>query len=900
MRVSRWTCVPAFVACLLAGSSTEAATIVVAAGGNLQSAINSAQPGDTILLAAGAEFVGNFVLPPKTGSTYIVIRSATPDSALPGPGWRITPAHAPLLARLRSPNDAPALQTAAGAHHWRLRYLEFAANQNGYTEIIRLGDGSSAQNSLSLVPHHFLLEHLYIHGDPLLGQKRGIAANASHVELRDSHISDIKAAGQDTQAICAWNGPGPFTIENNYLEAAAENMLFGGSDPYIANLVADGIVIRRNLFSRPMSWMQPIIATPGGVTAAAEGGGTLSAGTYFYRVTARRGIGQGSVGRSSVSVEVSAVVGAGGAVRVQWDAVPHATEYRVYGRTSGSQTIAWTVLGTQFVDTGAPGTAEAVPTTAGTMWTVKNLFELKNARNVLVEANIFQNHWKHAQAGYSIVYTPRNSGGTCTWCVVEHVTFQRNIVRNVAAGVNILGYDNTDPSAQANNLIFRQNLFYDVKRSLGGNAWFMIIGDEPRDITIENNTFDSDGTTVVNVYGGTSTNPREVYGFVMSNNAARHGSYGMGGSYFSYGNGILNNYYPGHVFATNYLAGASASRYPAGTLIAGLFQDQFNNPAARDYTVKPASPLYHAGTDGKDVGVDFPALMAAVEGVETGTSPGASQPPIAGFTPACDGLTCSFTDTSSDSDGTLEAWSWNFGDGSSSTLTNPTHTFAASGSYVVTLKVTDTDGLESTATQTVTVVKPNEPPVPAFTFTCSLLSCSFSDGSTDPDGTVTGWSWTFGDGTASTAQNPSKSFAAAGTYSVTLVVTDDAGATASVTKSVNVSVPAAVHVGDLDGTPVIGTSSWQSQITITVHDSSEAAVVGAVVKFKWSGGTSGTATCTTAAGGKCVVTSPAASLSATSIKLTVNQVTTAVGAYQSSANHDPDGGSNGTGIRIRK
>ena len=131
MRTSRRTCVLAFLACLLMRSAVDAATIVVPAGGDLQAAINSAAPGDTILLAAGAEFVGNFVLPVKPGSTYIVIRSATPDAALPGPGTRITPAHAPLLARLRSPNDAPALQTVAGAHHWRLRYLEFAANNGG-------------------------------------------------------------------------------------------------------------------------------------------------------------------------------------------------------------------------------------------------------------------------------------------------------------------------------------------------------------------------------------------------------------------------------------------------------------------------------------------------------------------------------------------------------------------------------------------------------------------------------------------------------------------------------------------------------------------------------------------------------------------------------------------------
>ena len=902
MRTSGWMCVPALlVSCFLVGSRVEAATIVVAAGGDLQAAINSAQPGDTILLAAGAEFVGNFVLPVKSGSTYIVIRSSTPDAELPGPGRRITPAHAPLLARLRSPNDAPAVLTAAGAHHWRLRYLEFAANKNGYSEIIRLGDGSSGQSSLAIVPHHFLLEHLYVHGDPLLGQKRGIAANASYVEIRDSHISDIKAAGQDTQAICGWNGPGPFTIENNYLEAAAENVLFGGSDPYIANLVPTGIVIRRNFFSRPMAWMQPIIDAPAGATAGGEAGGTLAAGTYFYRVVARRGVGQGNIGRSSVSAEVSAVVAAGGAVRVRWNPVPNATDYRVYGRTSGSQALAWTVTGTEFLDTGGAGTAEAVPTTAGTMWTVKNLFELKNARDVVVEANIFQNHWKHAQAGYAIVYTPRNSGKTCTWCVVENVTFERNVVRNVAAGVNILGYDNTAPSAQANNLVFRQNLFYDVKKSLGGNAWFMIIGDEPRDITIENNTFDSDGTTVVNVYGGTSTDPREVLGFLMSNNASRHGLYGMGGSYFTFGNGILNNYYPGYVFASNYLAGGSSSRYPAGTMVTGLFEDQFTNPATRDYTVKPSSLLYRAGTDGKDLGVDFPALMAAVAGVESGTPLAAPLPPTASFTFTCDGLTCSFTDASTDSNGTLTAWSWTFGDGSSSTLPNPAHMFAASGSYTVGLKVTDNDGLESTATQTVTVVKPNEPPVAGFSFSCTLLVCSFTDGTTDSDGSVTAWSWTFGDGTTSTAQHPSKTFAAAGTYSVTLVATDDAGATASQTRSVTVSVPASVHIGDLDGSRIMGATSWQTQITITVHDAAEAGVAGALVKFKWaSGGVSVTGTCTTSASGQCVVTSPASPLTAPSIKLTVNRVTSTIGPYQTTSNHDPDGSSNGTGLRIYK
>ena len=385
MWTMRWTCVCTLVVLLWSAPKLEAATIFVAAGGNLQQALNDAQPGDTILLQENAEFVGNFVLPMKTGDAWITLRSAAPDTVLPGSGVRIRPSHAPLLARLRSPNASAALRTAPGAHHWDIRYLEFPANQDGLGDIIQLGDGSSAQNSLAQVPHHFVLNHVYVHGDPLFGQKRGIALNAAHVTIRDSHISDCKGVGQDTQAIGGWNGPGPFIIENNYLEAAGENVLFGGADPAIANLVADGVTVRGNYFSRPMSWRQPIVATPQGVTAAADG--RRLAARRYLRLSRRRPprcVGPGTIARSTASRPKCTVTTA--ARRRRAGALagrsPGATEYRVYGRTAGAQATYWTVTGTEFVDTGAAGTSEAVPTSAGTLWSVKNLFELKNARNV--------------------------------------------------------------------------------------------------------------------------------------------------------------------------------------------------------------------------------------------------------------------------------------------------------------------------------------------------------------------------------------------------------------------------------------------------------------------------------------------------------------------------------------
>jgi hypothetical protein len=138
-KTSGWTCACTAAALLMmVPTPAAAATLYVAAGGDQQAALDAARPGDSILLAEGAEFVGNFVLPAKSGDSWITLRTSAPDPLLPARGTRIRPTHAPLLARLRSPNGFAALSTAAGAHHWAIKYLEFAANQAGAGDIIQM------------------------------------------------------------------------------------------------------------------------------------------------------------------------------------------------------------------------------------------------------------------------------------------------------------------------------------------------------------------------------------------------------------------------------------------------------------------------------------------------------------------------------------------------------------------------------------------------------------------------------------------------------------------------------------------------------------------------------------------------------------------------------------------
>ena len=153
---------------------SAAGTLNLPADGDLQEALNSARPGDTIYLAAGATYTGNFVLRARGGTAAqpIVIRTAGTDAV--APGTRLSPADAAGLAKLRSPNSSPALATEPLARGWRLELLEFLANRDGAGDIITLGDGSTSQKQASSVPTALTLDRLYIHGD----ERRGRSARS--------------------------------------------------------------------------------------------------------------------------------------------------------------------------------------------------------------------------------------------------------------------------------------------------------------------------------------------------------------------------------------------------------------------------------------------------------------------------------------------------------------------------------------------------------------------------------------------------------------------------------------------------------------------------------------------------------------------------------------------------
>jgi hypothetical protein len=148
------------------------------------------------------------------------------------------------------------MRTDSGATYWTLKFLEFLpSSSSGSANLVEFGGAGSTQTTLSTVPKHLVIDRCYLHGNASYGQRRGLALNSGDAQILNSYFADIKGVLQDTQAIMGWNGPGPYLIENNYLEAAGENLMFGGTDPSIPNLVPANITIRRNLISRPLSWM---------------------------------------------------------------------------------------------------------------------------------------------------------------------------------------------------------------------------------------------------------------------------------------------------------------------------------------------------------------------------------------------------------------------------------------------------------------------------------------------------------------------------------------------------------------------------------------------------------------------------------------------------------------------
>ncbi|MGB7925532.1 MAG: malectin [Pyrinomonadaceae bacterium] len=523
-----------------------------------QTALNSAQFGDTIVLQAGTIYRGNFLLPKKTGTGWIIIRTSD-LSGISATEVRINPAtHAAAMPKIETTIDSPVIRTDAGANHYRLIGLEIRLATDGVTRLtnslVTLGNGDETDANL---PSDIIVDRCYVHGLDNAELKRGVQLNGKSSAVIDSYVSKINGVTIESQAVSGWNGPGPFKVVNNYLEGSGENLFFGGSE-IVTNRVPADIEIKRNHLFKPPAWRHNKL--------------------------------------------------------------------------------------------------------------VKNLFELKNARRVVVESNLMENDWAweqgdpcgngvcdasgKGQVGLAVLFTPRNeSSNNATWTVVEDVTFRNNIVRHAAGAIRIHAYSENTVQ-QTKRITITNNLFDDINASKWGPSnginesgigtfrgeLFFIVGKNggdldsgPKDIHIRHNTGFVNGNLANVIWGMDACNgTQKAQGFIFTQNIVQHNSNnessqagGIAGGCRGTGNSSLSTFYPSVSFKENVLMGGDVNLYsgfnnPANFFPADWATVRFVNMAAGDYRLASNSPYKNAGSDGKDLGLSDATLL-----------PTASAPPIA-------------------------------------------------------------------------------------------------------------------------------------------------------------------------------------------------------------------------------------------------------------------------------
>lgn len=265
----------------MSNTPSRGTTISVKAGGDLQAALNNAHCGDTIELQAGATFsrIFNFPAKPCDDNHWITLRTSAPDSALPPEGQRLTPCYAGVASLPNRPkydcahpqnvlarvsyslhNASGPIVFLNGANHYRLIGLEITRPQDKVpvVSLVTVDNGKSAD--------HLIFDRSWIHGTAQDETRRGIFLNgATNVAIVDSYLNDFHCTSRtgtctDSQAAAGGTGDsasGQWKIENNFLEAAGENVLLGGG---AATIVPTDITIRRNHFYKVPQWQR---GTPG-------------------------------------------------------------------------------------------------------------------------------------------------------------------------------------------------------------------------------------------------------------------------------------------------------------------------------------------------------------------------------------------------------------------------------------------------------------------------------------------------------------------------------------------------------------------------------------------------------------------------------------------------------------
>jgi len=550
-------------------ASTPAPGIVTqVTPGNLQTALNNAQCGDTLMLQAGGVFPGTTSFPAKScdDQHWIIVRTNASDSSLPSEGSRMLPCYAGVaslagrpaftcpstsnvLAKLIASSTIGPIVFAPGANHYRFIGLEItrvAGTKTINYELISLSSGTGTK---------VIFDRVWLHGSPQDDNKTGFLTNGfNHVGFIDSYGNDFHCAsviGACTDAKVIGGGTstsadGVFKITNNFLEASGENIILGGGP---ATTTPADIEIRHNHFFKPLTWKA---GQPGFIGAV---------NTDITKCTSTPGMCPFIVKNLLELKNAQRVIIDGNIFENSWGG------YTQYG---------YAILLSPKNQT---GTCPICQTT---------------------DVTIRYNTFSHLGGGISVALT-LDTGFTGGLAGARY-------------SLHDLTFDDINAATYNGNGVFFQIL----------NSWS---GYATHDITLNHITAFPDPKGKIMSLANALTNPA-MYNFTVANSLIGYAQYPVWSASGTTDCAssdvpltVFNTCFLPYLFTSNAIIGVNttnypATKWPAGTLFpANNTVVQFMNPVVGgDYTLLPTSPYKNAGSDGKDLGANIAAIQKAIAG----------------------------------------------------------------------------------------------------------------------------------------------------------------------------------------------------------------------------------------------------------------------------------------------
>jgi len=399
-------------------------------------ALANAAGGDTITLTAGSTYTGPFTL--KSGlSSTVTIRSSA-YASLPANGQRVASgdrSNMAIVACSNSNNQFCFSTSGNDADNWRLTGLDIRGVNNVTYEDGFVKIGNPLETTSANTPNNIEIDHCWIEATQA-NSKRGLYLNGRNLNVHDNYISGFRWPGQEAQAVLLGGGPGPITIDNNYLMAMGENFLSGG---LTANILPGDLTFTRNYLEAPQKYnpWNPSVFDQNDVQATTNLPCLLSSsGTTVTCVS------HGCPTDFCIRV-------------LKITSGPQAGEVRTVSSAPTTNTLT--------IEQPFSAKLSGVSATLYTPWSGhKNSLELKFLVGTtnLIEGNIFDGTWGMGQDGCGLVLTIRTEGGVLTTATIKNTTIQYNWFRRMQQFVRYISPDDFNGGAGVpmDTVVIKHNL----------------------------------------------------------------------------------------------------------------------------------------------------------------------------------------------------------------------------------------------------------------------------------------------------------------------------------------------------------------------------------------------------------------------------------------------------------